>query len=58
MTSLLQRANQADLEELKKWIEEGKIKPIIDASYPLHDIQQAFRYLEQGHAKGKVVISV
>jgi NADPH:quinone reductase-like Zn-dependent oxidoreductase len=58
MTNLLQRANQADLEELKKWIEEGKVTPIIDASYPLHDIQQAFRYLEEGHAKGKVVISV
>lgn len=58
MTTLLQRANQTDLEELKKWIEEGKVKPVIDASYPLHDIQQAFRYLEEGHAKGKVVISV
>ncbi|MGJ9460009.1 NAD(P)-dependent alcohol dehydrogenase [Oceanobacillus sp. CF4.6] len=58
MTNLMQKASQADLEELRKLIEVEKVKPIIDASYKLSDIQNAFHYLEEGHAMGKVVISV
>jgi NADPH:quinone reductase-like Zn-dependent oxidoreductase len=58
MTNMLQKASQADLGELRELIEEGKVKPIIDAVYKLSDVQLAFRYLEEGHARGKVVISV
>ena len=36
----------------------GKVKPIIDRCYPLAETADAFRYLEEGHAKGKIVISV
>jgi len=58
MSSMLQRANQKDLIFLKELLEEGKIKPIIDRSYKLTEIAEAFRYFEKGHAQGKVIITV
>ena len=47
-----------DLEYLKKLIEAGKITPVIERTYPLGDTPEAMRYIDQGHARGKVVISV
>ncbi len=47
-----------DLDILKELFEAGKVKPVIDRCYPLSEIAEAFRYLEEGHAKGKVVITV
>ncbi len=49
---------QEDLAFLAKLLEEGKITPVIDRSYPLSDIVEAFRYVEGTHAQGKVVINV
>ena len=43
---------------LKDLLEAGKVVPIIDRRYPLSDVAEALRYLEEGHARGKVVISV
>ena len=43
---------------LKELIEAGKVTPVIDRSYPLSEVPEAIRYLEQGHARGKVVITV
>jgi NADPH:quinone reductase-like Zn-dependent oxidoreductase len=47
-----------DLLVLKDLIEAGKIKPAIDRTYPLSETADALRYLEKGHARGKVVITV
>ena len=47
-----------DVVLLKELIEAGKISPIIDRRYPLADVPEALRYLQGGHARGKVVITV
>jgi NADPH:quinone reductase-like Zn-dependent oxidoreductase len=56
--SFLQRANQDDLVYMKELIEAGKVKPIIDRQYKLSEVREAFRYFEEGHTQGKVVITV
>jgi NADPH:quinone reductase-like Zn-dependent oxidoreductase len=52
------KMNQKDLVFLKDLSEAGKVKPVIDRRYPLSGLAEALRYLEQGHAQGKVVIAV
>jgi NADPH:quinone reductase-like Zn-dependent oxidoreductase len=47
-----------DLELLTELFEAGKISPEIDRSYPLSEVPEAFRYIEGGHAKGKLIITV
>jgi len=43
---------------LREFIEAGKITPVIDRTYPLSEVPEAIRYLEEGHVQGKVVITV
>jgi NADPH:quinone reductase-like Zn-dependent oxidoreductase len=52
------KPNKDDLELLKELIEARKVTPVIDRTYPLAEAPEAIRYLEEGHARGKVVISV
>jgi NADPH:quinone reductase-like Zn-dependent oxidoreductase len=52
------KLNQADLVFLKELLEAGKVKPMIDRRYPLAESAQAFEYLQAGHARGKIVITV
>ena len=52
------RPNREDLVVIKELLEVGKVVPVIDRRYPLREVADAIRYLEQGHAKGKVVITV
>jgi NADPH:quinone reductase-like Zn-dependent oxidoreductase len=49
---------QKDLAFLKELLEADKIAPVIDRRYPLADVADAIRYLEEGHARGKVVITI
>ncbi len=49
---------QADLALIKELLEAGKVVPVIDRCYPLHETAEAVRYVEEGHAHGKVVIAV
>lgn len=56
--SMLARINTKDLEILGALQQSGRIKPIIDRRYPLDDVAGAVGYLEEGHARGKVVITV
>jgi len=58
MVPVLAKANQADLQVLAGLLEVGKITPVIDRQYVLADVSEAIRYLELGHASGKVVITV
>jgi len=55
---LAAKINVQDLEFIIKLVEDEKLKPIIDRRYPLDEVSDAIKYLKQGHAKGKVVISV
>jgi NADPH:quinone reductase-like Zn-dependent oxidoreductase len=58
MGSMIAKNNQQDLQLLNELFEAGKVKPVIDRRYPLSGVADAIRYLEEGHAKGKVVITV
>ena len=58
LTTFISSENHEDLLVLKELIESGKVTPVIDRTYPLTEAPQAIRYLELGHARGKVVITV
>ena len=57
MGNLLAKPNNADLAFVKDLLEAGKVVPVIDKRYPLTEVPEALRYLEEGHALGKVVIT-
>jgi NADPH:quinone reductase-like Zn-dependent oxidoreductase len=52
------KIDQKDLVFLKELLEAGKVVPVIDRRYPLSDAAEALRYLAEGHAKGKIVLTV
>lgn len=58
ITSMMANINKDDMTVMKELLESGKVISVIDRCYPLNEIPQAIRYLEEGHAKGKVVITV
>ncbi len=58
MPFFLAKNSKEDLMVLTELIETGKIRPVIDRTYPLRETAEAIRYLEAGHARAKVVITV
>ena len=58
LTTFIASETHEDLIALKDLIESGKVTPVVDRTYPLTEVPEAIRYLEQGHARGKVVITM
>jgi NADPH:quinone reductase-like Zn-dependent oxidoreductase len=58
LTMLASKERGEDFQVLRELIEAGKVTPVIDRTYQLSEAPEAIRYLEEGHARGKVVISV
>ena len=58
MGMFMAELNKKDLTILGDLMQSGKVTPVIDRTYPLSQIADAIRYLEQGHARGKVIISM
>ncbi len=55
---LLAELNKEDLTILRDLMQAGKVTPVIDRRYRLSEVPAAIRYLEEGHARGKVIISL
>jgi len=58
LVSFIASVKQSDLDFLKELLESGKIVPVIDRKYSLSETPEAIRYVEGGHARGKVIINV
>lgn len=58
MGNMLARPNKLDLAFIKDLVESGKVVSVIDRCYPLKETAEAIRYLEEGHAQGKVIITM
>jgi len=58
MGILMHKPNKKDLNFMKELFEAGKVVPVIDRRYPLSEVAEALRYFGEGHARGKVVITV
>jgi NADPH:quinone reductase-like Zn-dependent oxidoreductase len=55
---VLAKVRREDLATLRELLESGTVTPVIDRTYPLSEVREAIRYLEEGHARGKVVIAM
>lgn len=58
VTFFIATPNRADLVALQELLESGKVTPVIDRSYKLSEATEALRYMGDGHARGKVVLTV
>ncbi|MDQ3637741.1 MAG: zinc-binding dehydrogenase, partial [Actinomycetota bacterium] len=58
MGNTMAKPNKKDLALLAELLETGKVVPVIDRRYPLREVPEAIRHLEEGHARGKVVITL
>ena len=56
MVGMSGNRDPTDLAILTEMIEAGRIRPVVDRTYPLEEITDAHRYVEKGHAKGKVIV--
>jgi D-arabinose 1-dehydrogenase-like Zn-dependent alcohol dehydrogenase len=58
LVGILAKITKADLTLLRELMASGKVTPVIDRRYSLRAVPEAIRYMEAGHARGKVVIAV
>ncbi len=58
LTGMMAKANTADLDIISGLVTSGKLTPVIDRQYRLEEVPDAMRYIETGHARGKVVIVI
>jgi NADPH:quinone reductase-like Zn-dependent oxidoreductase len=58
MGMMLAEIRQDDLTKMSELMQAGKVTPVIDRTYPLSQIREAMKYLEAGHARGKVILTV
>ena len=58
MRFFVAKVRREDLVFLKELLEAGRVVPLIDRRYPLCQAADALRYLEEGHARGKVIVTV
>jgi NADPH:quinone reductase-like Zn-dependent oxidoreductase len=58
MGMMLAEIHQDDLTKMSELMQAGKVTPVIDRTYPLSQIREAMKYLEAGHARGKVILTV
>ena len=54
----ISKERREDLEELRKLLEAGTVRPVVDRTFPLEEVPAAIRYLRDGRARGKVVIAI
>jgi NADPH:quinone reductase-like Zn-dependent oxidoreductase len=55
---MFMRPDAAQLDEIARWVDDGKLKPVVHRTYPLADVGEAFAELERGHSRGKIVVHV
>ena len=58
LTMLASKERHTDLEELIPYMENGRVTPTIDRTYPLEQVTAAMEHLEAGHARGKIAITI
>ena len=58
LRAVVSKERTEDLEYLTTLIEEGKVTPVIDRTFPLREVPEAIRYLAHGHPGGKIVVTV
>jgi NADPH:quinone reductase-like Zn-dependent oxidoreductase len=55
---IIAKINKEDLDVLRELLESGKVRSVVDRTYPLSDVREALRYLGEGHARGKIVLTM
>jgi NADPH:quinone reductase-like Zn-dependent oxidoreductase len=58
MTFFVAKLTREDLQVMRELIEAGKVTPVVERTYPLSESADALRYLGEGHAQGKIVITM
>jgi NADPH:quinone reductase-like Zn-dependent oxidoreductase len=58
VSRLAKPPNERDWARMKELLESGQVRPVIDRRYSLDEVPEALRYMGEGHARGKVVITM